>query len=379
MTVALLPRAPLGDVVRGRAPLVGSRLDPAAPRGFVSPIEARVDLGLLYDDARGAERALLARRTARTDAETIAKTCVARALGGGPGATTTDRPFIVSARVDNVTPERALELVFAAPRTAQGETPRGRFIAFAHPHALNLAWSDGALRARLADADAVLPDGVGLRIAARIAGSPLVANVNGTDLLPLLCAEAVRRGTRLALVGAKEGVAARAAENLKSAHAGLDVALVSHGYLDARATQELLVRVRALGRVVVLVGMGSPAQEKWCHEARAHAPEATFVTVGGLFDFFSGDVPRAPLAVRELGLEWAFRMAQEPRRLAKRYLLGNPLFLGLATIGRLAGSGRWSRRDRTQSSSSVSLSFEGGELGGGSAAAPATPSSMTRR
>jgi N-acetylglucosaminyldiphosphoundecaprenol N-acetyl-beta-D-mannosaminyltransferase len=328
---ALLPRASLRDVVRGRAPLVGARIDPRARRGFVSPIEARLDLGVLYGDATIAERDALERRSLSSDAATLAKTCVARALGGGDRSErAAKRPFIVSSRVDNVTIREALELVFQAPSNGQG-----RFIAFAHPHALNLARFDAGLRQRLAEADAVLPDGVGLRIAGRITGAPLVANVNGTDLLPLVCEEAARRGTKLALVGAKDGVAERAAHNLRDGYPGLQIPLVSHGYLDEPATKEILDRVRALGRVVVLVGMGSPAQERWCHAARALAPEATFVTVGGLFDFFSGDVPRAPLAVRELGLEWAFRMAQEPRRLGKRYLVGNPLFLGLAVLSRL--------------------------------------------
>jgi N-acetylglucosaminyldiphosphoundecaprenol N-acetyl-beta-D-mannosaminyltransferase len=81
--------------------------------------------------------------------------------------------------------------------------------------------------------------------------------------------------------------------------------------------------------------MGSPIQERFAWEHLAHIPTATVITVGGLFDFFSGRVPRAPLAWRELGLEWLFRLVQEPRRLAKRYLVGNPLFLLLALKQRL--------------------------------------------
>src|SRR5205814_2307931 len=129
----------------------------------------------------------LASRSLRKDAALLARTGVARALGGRAVTTRVARPWIVSARVDNVTTTEALELIFAPPQQA-----RGRFVAFAHPHALNLARRDAALRQRLADADVVLPDGNGLRVAGRMLGSPLVANVNGTDLLPLLCREAAK-------------------------------------------------------------------------------------------------------------------------------------------------------------------------------------------
>lgn len=330
--ISLLPRARLADVVRGRAAWVGSRTDPTAARGLFSPIEPRLSLGTLYDDPVEAERKALDERRSGFDFALVARIAIARALGGAPSRRRHARPWIVSSHVDNVTIPRALDLIFEAPTTPG----QGRFVAFAHPHALNLARFDGVLRGHLADADVVLPDGVGLRVASRVLGTPLVANVNGTDLLPLLCKEAASRGVRLAFIGAKEGVARRAAENLTRAEPGLDVAFVTHGYLDAEATRDALASVRALGRVVVLVGMGSPVQERWCHAARAACPEATFVTVGGLFDFFSGDMPRAPLAIRELGLEWAFRLAQEPRRMAKRYLLGNPLFLGLSMWDRIS-------------------------------------------
>ncbi len=326
----LLPRASLTDVVRGRAPLVGSRLRSDGPRGFASPIEARMHLGVLYEDPLEAESAALSGRSAASDLGLLVRVGLARALGGGAQeAPPEPRPFIVSAHVDNVSIDDAVRGVLEAPRG------RGRLVVFVHPHALNLARFDRDLQAQLGRADRVFGDGVGVRLAARVLGTPLLANVNGTDLLPRLCAAASEQGVPLVLVGAKEGVAARCAEKLRGAHPGLSIPMTSHGFLDAPATARVLADIRALGRVVLLVGMGSPIQERWASAARDALPEATVVTVGGLFDFFSGDVPRAPLAVRELGLEWAFRMAQEPRRLARRYLVGNPLFLALACAQRL--------------------------------------------
>jgi len=113
------------------------------------------------------------------------------------------------------------------------------------------------------------------------------------------------------------------------------VAAVHHGFLDDDSSAHLAASIRALGRCLVMVGMGIPRQERWAWRWLRELPEATVLTVGGLFDFFSGDVQRAPVAWRELGLEWLWRLRSEPRRLAARYLLGNPLFLTLTLTQRL--------------------------------------------
>ncbi|NUP04866.1 MAG: WecB/TagA/CpsF family glycosyltransferase [Polyangiaceae bacterium] len=323
-SIDMRPRASLRDVLHRRANVVGARFDPMGVPGLVSPIEPRLRMGILYDDPVTAEREALRKTGPRAVAGVLAKLFIARFLGGNTAVSAEAKPFIVAARVDNVDVPIALDLVFQKP------TASSRFVAFVHPHALNLATFDPELASIIEGADAILPDGIGVRIAARLLGRPLRANVNGTDLLPLVAAEAVRRGVPLALVGAKPGVAARCAQNLAGSHPGLSIPIVSDGYLDEAGTRALLSKLREAGRIIVLVGMGTPIQEQWIAKVRSELPEATLVSVGGLFDFFSGDVQRAPMVVRELGLEWAFRMAREPRRLAKRYLLGNPLFLTLA-------------------------------------------------
>lgn len=331
---ALLPRATLGEVLRGEARLVGSRLDPARPRGVFSPIEARVSLGLVYEDLAAAEaRALAAGSAARAGA--ALRGLLAAALAPPAGAARAERPFVVGARVDALTVEEALAAILApAPRD------RARVVHFVHPHALNVAAGDAELRGRYARADAVLPDGVGLRLGARLLGHALPHNLNGTDLLPLLCARAAAAGRPLALVGAAPGVADACAERLRAATPGLEIPLTSHGFLDDEASAALAQRIGALAAPVVLVGMGTPLQERWVWRHLAGVGGATALTVGGLFDFFSGRVPRAPMVLRELGLEWAFRLAQEPRRLARRYLAGNPLFLARVVRQRLSGDAR---------------------------------------
>ncbi|MEZ4255718.1 MAG: WecB/TagA/CpsF family glycosyltransferase [Polyangiales bacterium] len=214
---------------------------------------------------------------------------------------------------------------------------RARMVHFVHPHALNLAAFDADYAALLADADIILPDGVGLRIAAKMLGVALEHNVNGTDLLPLLCARATASARPLILIGGAEGVASACADALVRSHPGLRVPFTSHGFLDAAGIARVEEAVRAHAPCVVLVGMGSPLQERWAWEHLASIPRITVLTVGGLFDFFSGRIPRSPLVWRELGLEWLWRLRQEPTRLGRRYLLGNPLFLTLAAKQRLFG------------------------------------------
>jgi N-acetylglucosaminyldiphosphoundecaprenol N-acetyl-beta-D-mannosaminyltransferase len=333
MSALFLPRAPLADVVLGRAPLVGPRTRPG-PTGrgaWVSPLEPRLNLGLEYGDPRRDEHDALTRSARPLVAvRTLVLAALTAPLAFRPAAYVA-RPYVVSTRVDNLAIAEAVRrIVHARP------IDRAHLTHFVHPHALNLACDDRTLRGALARADLVLPDGVGLRLAAKLLGAPLIHNVNGTDLLPLLLDRLAREGRPVAFVGAAEGVARRCAERACARHPGLKVALVAHGHPSHEDVQRIVRTLRsASDPPVVLVGMGTPIQERFVHEHLASLAGLSIVTVGALFDFHSGRVPRAPLALRESGLEWAHRLWLEPRRLAGRYLVGNPLFLARAVAQRL--------------------------------------------
>lgn len=322
----LLPRAKLKDVLGGRARFVGSRMDAGKPRGFFSPVEARLRMGIPYDDLRVAEADYLGRRSFKADLGVMARTALAYALSPASKKPAAARPFIVSAHVDNLTIDQALELVLAPPQTS-----RGKLVYFVHAHSLNLARFNRDYAGILAEADALLPDGIGIRLAARTLGVSMRHNVNGTDLFPLLCREAAREGIPVALVGGAPGIAAECARRMQAENPTLQLPVVYSGYFanDTEA-QAVADRIAALGRVIVLIGMGSPRQERWSWRFLRHTSGATVLTVGGLFDFYSGRIRRAPIIWREMGIEWLWRLLQEPRRLAKRYLIGNPLFMLLA-------------------------------------------------
>lgn len=329
----MLPRARVRDVLGGRARLVGSRFSPGHPRGVFSPVEPRLRMGIPYGDLRAAEEAYLAQRTWRGDVGVLVRTALAAVLSPSRRAAVRPRPFIVSARVDNVSIDEAIEVICGPSAPS-----RARFVYFVHAHALNLARFRPEYARVLTAADALLADGIGIRMVARLLGIAMRANVNGTDLFPVLCREAARRRIPIVLVGGAPGVADECARRMQAATPELEVPLVSTGFFasdeEARA---LAVRIRATGRCLVLVGMGSPRQEQWAERFLGGCAGATVLTVGGLFDFYSGRIRRAPIFWRETGLEWAYRMLQEPRRLAKRYLIGNPLFLLLGLEQRLRG------------------------------------------
>ena len=205
-------------------------------------------------------------------------------------------------------------------------------VAFLNAHCANVAARDATYRDALTSADLLLPDGSGLAVAARISGSRLKSNLNGTDLVPALCEKLEGTGSSVYLLGGKPGVADRAAAALASRFPRLRIAGTRHGYIEQDETDSVIDAVNASGADVLLVAMGVPLQDVWLHDnASALAPVLT-LGVGGLFDFLSGRIPRAPSALRRTGFEWVYRLYQEPARMWRRYILGNPEF-----IGRVAG------------------------------------------
>lgn len=218
----------------------------------------------------------------------------------------------------------------ARARRSRGRTATGAWtLAFLNAHAFNLCAEDRGAHAAFASADLLLRDGVGAAILLRRLGLPEGANANGTDLVPrMACAP----GARVAIYGGAPGVAEAAAEALRMR--GAKVVAARHGfhplalYSDFIAYDTAPRELGGGGATLVVLGMGAPRQEVLASRLRAAAAgPAGIVCAGGLLDFLAGRVPRAPRRMRRAGLEWLFRLAMEPRRLFRRYMIGNPLFL----------------------------------------------------
>ena len=208
--------------------------------------------------------------------------------------------------------------------------PGRRTVFFLNAHCANIRAGNASYAAALARADYVLPDGIGVELAARMQGRRLAANLNGTDLTPRLLRLAARWGMSVFLIGGTPGTADAAAQRLCLDIPGLRIAGTRDGFAGAARPEEAIDEINASGADIVLVAMGVPQQELWIDEHR-HLIDAPLVLgVGALFDFLAGNVRRAPAWVRRRRMEWAWRLAMEPRRLAKRYLVGNAAFLARA-------------------------------------------------
>jgi N-acetylglucosaminyldiphosphoundecaprenol N-acetyl-beta-D-mannosaminyltransferase len=204
-----------------------------------------------------------------------------------------------------------------------------RCVFFVNADCVNISAEDPRYHRVLRRSDAwVFGDGLGIRIASRISRQPVKENVNGTDMFPRLCERCATNGSSIFLVGAKPGVAEEVKRRMEALQPGLVIAGTEHGYHDAFHWGEVVGRVNASKADVVLVAFGAPRQEMWIAEHREALDASVVIGVGGLFDFYSGRMPRAPNVVRKASLEWAWRLAMEPRRLWRRYLIGNLRFMG---------------------------------------------------
>jgi N-acetylglucosaminyldiphosphoundecaprenol N-acetyl-beta-D-mannosaminyltransferase len=202
-----------------------------------------------------------------------------------------------------------------------------RRVVFVNAHCLNRSVHDAELERAIHSADLIFADGVGMAIAARIHGERLKHNVNGTDLFPHLCHYADAARLPVALLGGVPGVSEACADAIESRYPGIEVVWERHGYVEAQDEQDIVRGINRSGARTLLVAMGVPRQERWIMDHRQVLEVPVVLGVGGLFDFVSGSVPRAPEGVRKLRLEWLFRLMVEPRRLFMRYVVGNPLFL----------------------------------------------------
>jgi exopolysaccharide biosynthesis WecB/TagA/CpsF family protein len=198
---------------------------------------------------------------------------------------------------------------------------------FVNAHTLNLAARDATFREVLASAALVLNDGAGLAIAGRVLGQPFPENLNGSDFMPRVLERASVRGWRVFLLGGREGVAEDAATSLATSLPGLRICGTRSGHFPDPNSASVAAEIRAAEPDLLLVAMGNPKQELWLSRWLAATGAGVGFGVGGFLDFQSGRVPRAPGWMNRAGLEWVFRLIQEPRRLARRYLVGNPVFL----------------------------------------------------
>jgi N-acetylglucosaminyldiphosphoundecaprenol N-acetyl-beta-D-mannosaminyltransferase len=234
--------------------------------------------------------------------------------------------------IDPLTEQQALDALFASLNDGRG----GVVLTPNLDHLQRYAKEPG-VREAYARADLVLADGMPLVWASRLQGTPLPARVPGSDLVWAVSKRAARERSSVYLLGGAPGVASLAQTRLNETVAGLKIAgthCPGYGFLERPDEVEtMLAEVVDAAPDVVFVGLPSPTAEEAIELLRAKLPGAWFLGVGVSLSFIAGDVRRAPPWMRRTGLEWIWRLIQEPRRLARRYLLD-----GLPFAARLAVS-----------------------------------------
>lgn len=224
--------------------------------------------------------------------------------------------------IANIPLEQALAWIRAATKGKKTS-----FLAYVNAHCLNVAYADPEFRLLLKKADMIFPDGIGIKIAAHRKGIRLLANLNGTDLFPHICKIAEEDKLSLYLLGSRPGVADTVASKLCKRYPDLKIAGTHDGYFSRDEEAQIIDDINSGGTDILLVAMGVPEQEKWLARNKDKLNASLVMGVGGLFDFYSDRIQRAPLWVRELSMEWLWRLLQEPGRMWRRYVIGNPLFV----------------------------------------------------
>ncbi|WP_299811326.1 WecB/TagA/CpsF family glycosyltransferase [uncultured Shewanella sp.] len=207
--------------------------------------------------------------------------------------------------------------------------------AFINADCLNISTQNESYRQCLKQTKHTFADGIGIRLACLSKEKALQDNLNGTDVFPRLCQLAESNNLSIFMLGGAAGVAQSAAANMQKQYPKLKIAGYHHGFFNSESFSEsfseenrhVIDTINQSNADILLVAMGAPKQELWLEANKQHLTCAIGIGVGGLFDFYAKRIKRAPLWLRQMGFEWCYRLLQEPKRMWKRYIIGNPSFL----------------------------------------------------
>ncbi len=270
----------------------------------------------------------------------IGKTMSPSVCNESPSAPFDPQAFatVLGVRVHAITADTLLR---QAVMWAKEEKPRT--IAYANVHVLNTAYRNADLLKFMNRSDLVYCDGEGVRRAAHYLGQNIPERMTGADWILPLSRHCEKEEVRLYFLGSEMGVASGAVGKIKESFPGICIA-AHHGYLsDPRISREAVEQINDFEPGILLVGMGTPIQERWIEANRTSLRVPVVWAVGALFDFIAGFQTRGPEWLVSHGMEWAYRLWSDPRRLWKRYVVGNPLF-----FWRVMRS-RWDNRGRSES------------------------------
>lgn len=216
-------------------------------------------------------------------------------------------------------------------RRAENRIREGRFthVLTVNPLMLDDARTHPDMAQIFVDADFCVPESAGILLIARLKGLPVKERIAGIDLMQELCAVAAQNRWPVALFGGRPGVAEAAAKTLAARFAGLQDTAAFHGYLSPPEEARALEEIKAKKIKIIFVALGAPGQEIWISRNKKHLDGTLALGVGGSLDVLSGALKRAPLWMRQLDLEWLFRLCQEPWRILRVIRTAKAVFLAI--------------------------------------------------
>jgi|HubBroStandDraft_1064217.scaffolds.fasta_scaffold180373_1 N-acetylglucosaminyldiphosphoundecaprenol N-acetyl-beta-D-mannosaminyltransferase len=233
--------------------------------------------------------------------------------------------------VDRISMEYAAVLITEA-LLHRGELPPLTIVG-PNAYLVTLAERDERFAEAMQAADLAVPDGISVVMASRLLGTPIPERVTGGDLMERLCAEASRFGFRVFFLGGLPGAAVMAGHNLRLRYPGLRICGTYCPPLgfekDPVEMSHIRNEINEAAPDLLCVAFGAPKQEIWMQANRGNLRVGAILPVGAAFDTQSGLRHRAPRWMQQIGMEWFFRLVMEPRRLWRRYLLGNAEFIGI--------------------------------------------------
>ena len=233
------------------------------------------------------------------------------------------RSWICDIPVDTVTVDQLITAMIQWSRP--GSVPR--YVCYVNAHVHNLARRSRELRDILCSSALCYPDGAGVVWAARLGGAQIARRITAADFLPRIVQELHLRQRRVFLLGGKPGVAQETANALAVRVPGFEPVGIEHGYFSTVNVDRVLNQIHTAQPDLLIVGMGTPQQERFVAQYLPPLRVPLTWSVGALFDYEAGEERRCPAWMGNRGLEWLFRLAMNPRGMASRYLLGNPKFV----------------------------------------------------
>jgi N-acetylglucosaminyldiphosphoundecaprenol N-acetyl-beta-D-mannosaminyltransferase len=305
----------------------------SVPPGLICVHWLRRRANIDYESELDADLQYVARRSLKGDLSIGLRALLVLFWFGSVEQQHSREVTILGLRIDNISMAQALEEIL---RRASRATPSQ--VCCVNADCANIAFRSEEYRRVLQAAPLVLADGIGMRLAGKLLRRPIRQNVNGTDLFPRLCEAAEKTGHGIFLLGARPGLTEKVRDWVAERYPRCDIRGCRHGYFTEDEEEEVVAEIAASRAEILLVAFGTPRQDLWISRYLAASGAKVALGVGGLFDYYSGHVSRAPQWVRELSLEWFYRVCQEPGRLWRRYFLGNGLFLWRVACEKVFGS-----------------------------------------